>query len=108
MSIIIPSRYEQFRNWLKGLRQSFKAKANQRLVQTEKRNVIWSKPLDKERWIEVIARDDNLMSFTEFKKVKNGEFTYDIPLHESGLYSDIKEITQAVTAHMQTFARRPN
>ena len=67
---------------------------------------IWSKKLDRERRVEVIAREDDLMSFREMKRVSNKDGEFDVAIYESGLYDDIKDITLAVSEYVLNDRKR--
>lgn len=69
-------------------------------------DVIWTRKLNPQTRIEVFAREDGLFSFREMKIVNNAPAAFDIPVYESGLYSDMKEIVLAVSHHIETIGQR--
>ena len=101
MALIEPSPLEKFKLWLKGLLADLSTPApipGSRLPKS--RQNIWTKALDRDRRVEVIAHDDQMFSFREMKRVTNEDGTFDVTLYESGLYNDIKEITLAVSDYI--------
>ena len=104
MALIIPGPFERFVIWLKRLGQGSGQGGHPptfALRRTKnKTRTVWTKALDKDRRVEVIAREDGLFSFREMKKVRDGDDVFDLSLHESGLYDDLKEITLAVSDYI--------
>lgn len=103
MALIEPGPFEKFTLWLKRLFPTPKANPEpiyQTPVMGKAPVKVWTKKLDSERRVEVIARSDDLFSFREMKLVSNKDGKFDVTIFESGLYDDLKEITLAVSDYI--------
>lgn len=121
MAIFEPGPMEKFGLWLKGLTKPIRATAARSaqispmdqtsvtvrtLLKRRQPKKIWSRDLDQERRVEVIAREDELFSFREMKRVTDDTGTVDLLIYESGLYDDLKEITLATSDYIRNDRQR--
>ena len=103
MPLIEPGPVEKIINWFKGLSGDIRQtqiEFGRPAAAKQATKVIWTKTLDKERRVEVLAREDKLFSFREMKLVTKGPDTFDVEIYASGLYDDIKEITRATSDYI--------
>lgn len=103
MALIEPGPFEKIGLWFKSLWKAHVALTTEPLqtaIMGDKPKSVWTKDLDKERRVEVIAREDDLFTFREIRRVTNGPVTSDITVYESDLYDDLKAITRAVSDYV--------